>query len=870
MLALPTALLAFLLSAEPQINPDAPAWLAEPLREWTFDRGDEGWAAEHECASAAEGGLLRVRSTGADPFLHCKVDLAAGQLLLMIRARSRTGGDGAVYWTTDQSPQRGEDKVAHFPLKHDGQWHETAVELLAPGRLTDLRIDPGGAPGEFDVDWIRLIRRRPHPLSIERVERADGQVSFEVKNLGAEPLQFSAAGQTHTLAGGASVSIDRPIDGTRPLEVVSLELQAKDLPPVRRTIFVHNPQAQADWIVRPLGDFTLRIAPDGSMARIESNGQLAAIVGPLVHCQGKLPELKLVADAPALRRVAGVDGHRRDALVDEPPDLRLSGGSLALDPGHPTVQFQGQGVALSISAAGKEISVLIDSQQTCEGPVVRAIGDLEQGLFAGLEYLGKGEKSSSKLDIETVEHLRFAPDPLKVTVPLMTLVTDRVSAAMTWKDMQLQPVYATPNFFDAAGDHRMTLRGKRIEATIRLDHASLEETIRWAVARVGLPPLPEAPRSPQEQWKTCLAALNGPLKTEAGWGHCVQDNWARQPFADMASTVWRLSGEAPALPRLVPGGAHVPNDSIYFVTGRAQQWLDHQSAQAKDIIRQQQPDGSFRYDGPYRRGHFEDTASGVCARPAALLLEYAYVSGDPAALRAGVRTLEYMKRFRTPRGAQVWEVPLHTPDLLASAYLVWAYVRGYELTGQKDYLEQARKWALSGIPFVYLWSRYPIMLYSTPPVFGATDWRHSWFGLPVQWVGLVYAYSLNMLAPHDNSLDWNHLARGILLSGEQQQYPTGPHVGLLPDSFAPASQQRRPADINPCALVSLRLVLDGQLDALCVASAGQHRIAAPFPTTIRDGQAHVRAKAGVKYQVIIDGRRIVELESHGDDVVLLR
>ena len=34
-------------------------------------------------------------------------------------------------------------------------------------------------------------------------------------------------------------------------------------------------------------------------------------------------------------RVAGVDGHRREALVGEPPDRRISGGSLTLDPGHP-------------------------------------------------------------------------------------------------------------------------------------------------------------------------------------------------------------------------------------------------------------------------------------------------------------------------------------------------------------------------------------------------------------------------------------------------------------------------------------------------------------------------------------------------------
>ena len=57
--------------------------------------------------------------------------------------------------------------------------------------------------------------------------------------------------------------------------------------------------------------------------------------------------------------------------------------------------------------------------------MVRVFGGLRQGLFAGLEYLGAGEHSSSRLDIETDEHVRFAPDPLKVTMPLMAFVTDR-------------------------------------------------------------------------------------------------------------------------------------------------------------------------------------------------------------------------------------------------------------------------------------------------------------------------------------------------------------------------------------------------------------------------------------------------------------
>jgi hypothetical protein len=493
---------------------------------------------------------------------------------------------------------------------------------------------------------------------------------------------------------------------------------------------------------------------------------------------------------------------------------------------------------------------------------------LEQGLFAGLEYLDKGDQSSSKLDVETDEHLRFAPDPLKVTMPLMSLVTDRASLAMTWDDVALRPTFATPNFFDATPDHRMSLRGRSIRATIQVGRLPLEETILWAVKRHGLPALPVPPRNEEQQRQLSLKALSGPpLKTAEGWGHCVEPHWQRQPFADIASTLWRLSGQVPELPKLVPGGAHVPNESIYFVSGRAAEWKEMAEGRVRAAIGQQQPDGSFRYRGPLARGHFEDTANGVCARPAAILLDYARLTGDAAAQAAGLKALQYMKRFRVPRGAQVWEVPLHTPDQLASAYAVWAYVRGYELTGDRQYLAEARRWALSGIPFVYLWGRYPVMLYGTPPVFGATNWQMPcWIGLPVQWVGGVYAYSLTMLAPYDQTLDWKKLARGILIAAEQMQFPDGPYAGLLPDSFELRGQERRPWRINPSAIESLRSVLEGRLDEFSVATAGGHRVAAPLPVSLHDGKARIQARAGLKYQILVDGR-IVEVASQGEDLV---
>jgi hypothetical protein len=820
-----------------QINPYPRAVLPEvEVARWSFQGGTDGWRAENHCELSAEGGVLKIRATGEDPFMHRPVRLAGGDVVLAMKARGRTGGSGSVFWTTDRSPGRGEDKARHFGLRQDGQWHEYRVPFPAPGTILDLRIDPGTGAGRFEIESIRLLRLQGHPLSIERVDAADKQVRFTVKNHEAEPVRFTAGGQTYTVPGQGTAVVGRPVAGGTPLEAVAAEIQVqgdpRNLPPVRRTVFLFHPQVRGDWIVRSLGEFSLEVARDGTVARVRREGKPVAALAPLVHAEGKLPAMKLVEESPSLR-------------------------------------WEGEGVRLAIGTSGKEISVASTSQRPVEGPVVRALGDFQCGILAGVEYLGKGDASSSRLDCETERHLRFAPDPLEVAFPFASLVTDRAAVAMVWKDPKLQPIYATPNFFDATADHRMALRGAKIEAAILVDRIAVEETIHWAVKKLGLPPLPPEPRSRKQQSDICLAALNGPLKTEQGWGHCAEPNWGRAPHADMASTLWRLTGKIPDMPRLVPGGAHVANGSIYFVTGRAGQWLQYQRQHAKALMAQQRPDGSYRYGGPFRRGHFEDTANGVCAAPAWTLLEYARVTGDKAALEAGVRTLDYMKRFDVPRGAQVWEIPLHSPDQLASAYALWAYVRGYELTGKKEYLAEARRWALSGIPFVYLWSKYPIMLYAAPPVFGATNWQAPmWVGLPVQWVGGVYAYALTTLAPHDKSLDWNHLARGILISAEQQQYPDGQWIGLLPDSFVLASQTRNPARINPCALVSLRMVLDGQVDFLAVAVEGRHRVAAPFPVTIREGKAHLEAQAGLKYQILVDGK-VVDVASQGKDVVPL-
>lgn len=807
----------------------------EKLQEWTFQDGTVGWKALHMCSITAADGVLKIQSSGNDPYLISGPIKVEGPLAVKIRVKCATGGGGEFFWTTTESPNTNEEHSQHFKLIHDSQWHDYSVRLDARGTVTRLRLDPGTAPGLVEVEKIELIREFLHPLEITSVRTEGRRISLSLTNHLDKAIGCTVEGKPVTLAANTAQSSTVTAGGTAPFETREVAVVSDGLPPLRRTVFIADVEAAGDWITRTSRDHTLKVARDGSGARVEVGGKLAGFITPLVWRDGVMPKLKLVREGNPLK-------------------------------------FSGDGVNVSLSLHGDEISITVQSDAPCEGPVLRALGPLEQGVFAGLEYLGKGERSSSKLDIETEEHIRFAPDPLKVTMPLMAFVTDRVSAAMTWRDMTLQPVFATPDFLDGAAGHRAALRGKKIEATILVrTPAPLEDAILWAVKKRGLPALPKPPRDREAQMALSLKALTGPpLKTDAGWGHCAEPHWQRQPFADCASTLWRLTGDAPQLPKLVMHGSHIPNEAIYFVTGRANEWLKVKASQVRSFIASQKPDGSWRYTGKYQRGHFEDTASGYCGKAAVTLLEHARATGDKAALEAGLKALEFMKRFRTPRGAQTWECALHTPDILASAHLVQAYVRGYELTGNKDYLDCARKWAITGLPFVYQWSCQPVMLYATIAVFGATNWRApNWIGLPVQWCGYDYAYALTMLAPHDKTLHWRQLAEGILIAAEQMQYPNGEFAGCVPDSFTLSEQRRNPWNINPCAIVSLRLVLEGKLDSLAVAIGGGRRVVAPFPVAIRDGKAHITARAGVNYDVLVDGSRIVPVTSRGNDVVEL-
>ena len=133
---------------------------------------------------------------------------------------------------------------------------------------------------------------------------------------------------------------------------------------------------------------------------------------------------------------------------------------------------------------------------------------------------------------------------------------------------------------------------------------------------------------------------------------------------------------------------------------------------------------------------------------------------------------------------------------------VGAYVEAYEITTVKQYLEKAEQWAKTGLPFLYHWHLpdRPGMRFGSIPVFGTTFYTHPWFGIPVQWNGLVYAYTLQHLARHTSksqSQFWSKVAEGITVSAMYQQWTEGELKGTYPDGFYGYCTEGRGPHINP-------------------------------------------------------------------------
>ncbi len=311
------------------------------------------------------------------------------------------------------------------------------------------------------------------------------------------------------------------------------------------------------------------------------------------------------------------------------------------------------------------------------------------------------------------------------------------------------------------------------------------------------------------------------------------------------------------------------------------------AARSQQLLAVRDPDGAWRFDarrkdqGVFKGMDYHELGAhgaaelGIRARNAYEILRYARISGDWQAYREGVKTLEFMGRFRVPRAAQVWEVPVHSPDILAAADAIEAYLEAYRFSGDKRWLAEARRWARAGLPFVYVWNdtRYPWMRYGSIPVFGASWSKWSWFGNIVQWNGLRYAYALlkmETFAPSTEGMrrryDWRRIAVGITHSAMYQQAVEGENAALWPDSYHTVTGKRAAWDFAPRPIPKNVYSLIGREEepqTVILAAGEESREGQAPPVTAPDAdpeRIHVTSGAEIKDASWRDGDLSLRLE----------
>lgn len=865
----------------PNPYPASPKPIGQPtiLR---FPEDAKSWRAVRDCAievsnnASDENRATIFVSKGVDPILVRTIEQQSIAFEVTFVCRTASATSAQLFWDNSGKDRFNEADSRRFEIVGDNKWHEYRVRVAQPG-VRSLRFDPADSPVSVEIREMRLQSYQPPEIEIPELQWLDNeQLQVRIKSVSKAPIEVvvtaAIAGELGEPAGKSrgtdiekSVSIEPEKESTVTLRIAARTTEADSVRVVAKSTnsFIERTTVRSSamhqilagqavdsvlngWRSIESPSYSLKISPVGSTAILFQRGKAA-------------DDLRFVAC------LAPLSWNRKQ--IEQMKVSMLPNTSNILT----AVKLQSDNSTIELSLSDGKLEIVRQSKVAAEGPVLRIPGKIEQALLAGVEHLGSGEASSSDIDISTDDRFRYEPPPHHLTMQLAAVVTGVDRVGFRWKDPLLQPVFATPNFFDGANDTRIALRGSNVEATIAVGAGwdaggRVEDSVVEYFSARGLPNVAKPVRETSEQDQLNLAGMfqSELFDKNHGWHHAILPGSQGMPksaqwFGDQASAVLALGKSLPADKSLIArGGSHIANDRWMFLTGRAEQWSQSQTQQLRSLIARQQPDGSVVYDGQWSVGHFEKTSSGQCGIVAEQLMNIAWMTGNLEARQAGLKTLEYCKRFRTPRGAQVWECPLHAPDIMASAHLARAYTLAFLLTGNEDYQKLAVRWAISGLPFVYQWQESPQalgMTYSTIATLCATHRvAPLWIGRPVQWCGIVYADALLDVAQIDVSVPWKQVAEGIYRSSTYQQYASGPSIGLLPDSVTPSVTRRFPYDINPATVVLLGHRLQGRIVRLETASVDGKQLVSPWPIVITDEAVTLRTDSSTEdFQIAIDG-----------------
>ena len=478
-------------------------------------------------------------------------------------------------------------------------------------------------------------------------------------------------------------------------------------------------------------------------------------------------------------------------------------------------------------------------------------------LFPGLEFLEGDERSSSARDAAPPLDNRLVPHPYKITVPVMAVEMQKTLVGIIWNPLEtwdgenqtLSAIFASPNWHQRQKNHALGVflptiptwvqenqteasipypliasRPVSIKTEIIVDgNASILDAMTHWTDAYGTPEPLQPPRNDEEE---VLLSRHGFMHTT--WDentrksrHCA--DWAAHNEPGFGTLLWydylvtkdeqvkervleiRNNTVADAGPEglAARGSCHILRWEFPFYVGNLDAALSYMESEIQQRIATQESDGSWRWHPTNEKtaplGKAGEAVLGTCAESALLLLKHARITGNAASRKAGLKALEFMKQFSVPRGAQMWECPMYQPDVLAAAHAIGAYVEALELTREKGHLKRATYWAETALPFLYHW-HLPDRLgmhFASIPVFGTSFYTHPWFGVPVQWNGLVLAYYLQRLNQHTEDERWHRIAEGITVSAMYQQWEDGELKGTYPDGFYGFCTEGKGPHLNP-------------------------------------------------------------------------
>jgi hypothetical protein len=755
--------------------------------DWDFCKGIHGWVGNsrvEDLASSAEG--LIVKSTGQDPWIEGPaVDLPEDKTIRVnIRMKSSADASGELFY--GRTFRAGHS--VRFSVRNDGQWHDYRLVIdESLGAQTRFRLDPCAGEGEVVVASI----------SVEAISKVAVPSLAKPKAPRKErgrPERVIGSGELEIVHYGGLGNIAARVDG--------VEMAAGYQDELIGLLF----DGQAEWL-NLRGARVRRLPKYGALT---CEGVVRDSRGGVWHIQRHV--------GPGKRR--GTIEVKTSFRVDKDRDV-IHIPWLTLFPGLGT------------------------------------FGEKKyQGLFAGVEYLCN-EPSSSKADVITSEHLRRVPDPIKLTFPLMAIAHGGRYIGVIWEPSEMVAAsFDSPDRLYNSGAHVMALSAPavgglrfendfcahtpfRLQANKPLAITALiiggkgktvVPAVRHYIDIRGLPAVPQfeggfdgavtllahgwLDSQINENWRFRHAVWGDSFGPAPAADAAVFIDWLANNTADEVLAERLTSGRDRAIERIPSGQpfssgvSHVRPPTAPLVFGRLSEYMVSRRNQARRLLRGFDESGIKLYKMgkvDYSTTHFAKHANGLSGRDMASILEAATLSADAELTDKALELLDKQTRLyadTVPRGAQTWEVPLHTPDILASAHMVKAYTLGYIISGKEQYLRQARYWAWTGVPFVYLHRPTPeeVGPYATIAVLGATNWKAPvWLGQPVQWCGLVYGSALHMLSDHDPDGPWGKIAKGITAAGLQMSWPLTDEErqGLLPDYFNFVTQVGAGPAINP-------------------------------------------------------------------------